>query len=174
MTLTVRHTAPRRALAACALVLGWASLALASDAADSTVAPDFVRPDLAGRPQHLSAYRGKVVLLSFWATWCEPCIADLATFSRWQRQYGKAGLQVIGIAMDDDPAPVRAAVHQYHVAYPVVMGDAELGRLYGGVYGLPLSLLIDRSGRITVRRQGAPDAAQLQEQVRAVLGADPP
>ncbi len=172
MTRTARHAATLRALAACTLC--WASLALGIEAATPALAPDFTRPDLAGHPQHLSAYRGKVVLLSFWATWCEPCIADLAIFSRWQRQYGKSGLQVIGIAMDDDPAPVRAALRQYHVAYPVAMGDAALGRQYGGVYGLPLSLLIDRSGRITVRRQGVPDAAQLQDQVRVLLGAESP
>lgn len=138
-------------------------------AAAQVLAPDFTRRDLTGRTFRLSDYRGKVVLLNFWATWCEPCLAEIQTFSRWQRKYGADGLQVLGVSMDDDAAVVVEAVDKYAVPYPVAMGDEHVGALYGGVLGLPLSYLIDSSGRIVARYQGEPDLAALESRLTALL-----
>jgi cytochrome c biogenesis protein CcmG, thiol:disulfide interchange protein DsbE len=135
----------------------------------ASLAPDFARKDLTGRTLRLSDYRGKVVLLNFWATWCEPCLAEIQTFSRWQREHGVEGLQVLGVSMDDDPAVVVDAVRKYQLPYPVVMGDEQLGELYGGVLGLPLSYLIDSSGRIVARYQGEPKLAALETRLRTLL-----
>ncbi len=132
-------------------------------------APDFTRSDLTGKPIHLSSYRGKVVLLNFWATWCEPCLAEIPRFSAWQKKYGAEGLQVLGVSMDDDSAPVQRVYRKYSLAYPVVMGDEHLGNLYGGVLGLPISYLIDPEGRIVVRYQGEPDLTQLEARIKALL-----
>jgi thiol-disulfide isomerase/thioredoxin len=137
--------------------------------AHSDLAPDFTRTDVEGRPVSLSRYRGKVVLLNFWATWCPPCLDEIPTFSRWQQAYGAEGLQVIGVSLDDDSAPVRRAVGQFHVVYPVMMSDEELVELYGGVLGLPLSFVIDPSGRIVARYQGKADLAKLEKQLKALL-----
>jgi cytochrome c biogenesis protein CcmG/thiol:disulfide interchange protein DsbE len=135
----------------------------------TSLAPDFTRTDLTGRALQLSDFRGKVVLLNFWATWCEPCLAEIQTFSRWQREHGADGLQIVGVSMDDDPAIVADVVRKYQVAYPVVMGDEQLGNLYGGVLGLPLSYLIDSSGRVVARYQGEPKLTALEARLRTLL-----
>jgi len=133
------------------------------------LAPEFTRNDVAGKTVHLSDYRGKVVLLNFWATWCPPCLEEIPAFSAWQQKYGSDGLQVLGVSMDDDSAPVQRAVSKYHVVYPVVMSDESLVDLYGGVLGLPLSFIIDASGRIVARYQGKADLATMEKQLKALL-----
>lgn len=93
--------------------------------------------------------------MTFWATWCGPCLTEMPSFAAWEASYGGRGLQVIGVSMDDTDAPVRAFLRKQHLNYPVVMGDADLGELYGGVLGLPVTYLIDRSGIIRFQHQGA-------------------
>jgi cytochrome c biogenesis protein CcmG, thiol:disulfide interchange protein DsbE len=140
-------------------------------ASDDTlrVAPDFTRMDLKGNALTLRSYRGKLVLLSFWATWCGPCLAEMPIFVAWQNAYGAAGLQIVGVSMDDDPIPVKRAYEKYHLNYPVVMGDARLGQRFGGVFGLPLSYLIDPDGHVVGRYQGEPDLKQLESQIKSLL-----
>lgn len=132
-------------------------------------APEFELRDLNGQMLDLARYRGKVVLLNFWATWCAPCQIEMPTFSRWQSQYGSQGLQIIGISMDDDAAPARKLVNRMKLTYPVAMGDARLGRRYGGVLGLPLTLLIDRSGVVRARFQGETDSTAIEQQMKVLL-----
>ena len=88
----------------------------------------------------LADFRGRVVLLNFWATWCAPCQIEMPRFSAWQARYGPEGLQVVGVSMDDEEAPVRSLVKKRKVDYPIVMGDEKLGLLYGGILGLPVTL----------------------------------
>ncbi|MGA2708818.1 MAG: TlpA family protein disulfide reductase [Steroidobacteraceae bacterium] len=132
-------------------------------------APDFERPDLAGNVIHLAAFRGKVVLLNFWASWCAPCLKELPRFSAWQRDYGVEGLQILGVSMDDDAAPVRRLLAKHPLAYPILMGDAKLGEAFGGVLGLPCSYLIDTEGRIVARFRGEGDLKQIEAQIKALL-----
>ena len=87
---------------------------LTPGAGDTKTAPSFARIDLNGRTVDLSAYRGKVVLLNFWATWCGPCLTEIPNFVIWQQMYGGRGFQVIGISMDDDVQPVRKIYLKYH------------------------------------------------------------
>jgi peroxiredoxin len=149
-------------------------LAHAADAAGTLRdAPDFTRTDLDGRSIALHSYRGKLVLLNFWATWCGPCLSEIPRFADWQRRYGPAGLQVLGVSMDDGPAPVRAAYRKFHLDYPVVMGDAQLGALFGGVLGLPCSYLIDGRGHIVARFEGEPDLQRMQSRIRSLLPGPP-
>ncbi len=133
------------------------------------VAPDFTRDDLAGGQVHLADYRGKLVLLNFWATWCAPCRKEMPLFSEWQRDYRAQGLQIIGISMDDDIASVKQLLAQRPVRYPIVMGDAKLGERFGGVLGLPLSFLIDAQGRIVARYQGESDLANMEAKLKQLL-----
>ena len=133
------------------------------------MAPDFTRSDLAGRQVHLADYRGKLVLLNFWATWCAPCRKEMPLFSEWQRDYRAQGLQIIGISMDDDIASVKQLLAQRPVRYPIVMGDARLGERFGGVLGLPLSFLIDAQGRIVARYQGEGDLADMEAKLKQLL-----
>jgi cytochrome c biogenesis protein CcmG, thiol:disulfide interchange protein DsbE len=136
-----------------------------------TLAPDFVRADLSGRPLRLEQFRGRVVLLNFWATWCGPCIEEIPTFSRWQYHLGEAGLQVIGVSMDDDEGDVKRFVAKHAVAYPIIMGDAKLGELFGGVFGLPQSFLIDAQGRIVYRSVGESSIETLHSKIEGLIGA---
>jgi len=131
-------------------------------------APDFSRTDLERREIRLEAYRGKVVLLNFWATWCEPCIAEVPRFAEWQRKYA-GRLQIVGVSMDDEAAPVRTAYRRYGLNYPVVMGDEKLAELYGGVLGLPMTFLIDGNGRIRFEHEGAIDLAVIEREIRELL-----
>jgi thiol-disulfide isomerase/thioredoxin len=134
-------------------------------------APDFSRNDLAGNPVHLIAYRGKLVLLNFWASWCDPCREEMPRFSQWQRIYGAKGLQVIGVAMDDDTGSARQFLKQHPVSYPIVVGDAKLGESFGGILGLPTSYLIDARGRIVARYRGESNLQQMEAQIQTLLSS---
>ena len=132
-------------------------------------APDFTLPQLGGENLSLSTYRGKVVLLDFWATWCDPCREETPHFVELQHRYGDRGLQIIGISMDDGPEPVRAFYEQFHMNYPVLMGNAKTGELYGGVLGLPITFMIGRDGRIYAKHIGATDAAVFEKEIKSLL-----
>jgi cytochrome c biogenesis protein CcmG, thiol:disulfide interchange protein DsbE len=162
-------TSCAKILAIAILTAGIPAAAQASHRLLNRLAPEFVRPDLNGQRVDLQAYRGKVVLLTFWATWCAPCQVEMPRFVEWQRQYGPAGLQIVGVSMDDDSAPVRELCRKKGVNYPIVMGDAKLGMRYGGVLGLPLTYLIDRSGRIRARFEAEADHSGMENEIAALL-----
>jgi len=138
-------------------------------------APLFARQSIAGKEVRLEELRGNVVLLNFWATWCAPCLFEMPTFEKWQKQYGATGLRVVGVSMDDDPAVARKMVAQLKVSYPVVMADASLVELYGklsesgGVLGLPLSYLIDRDGRVVAKFDGETHADKIEGEISRLL-----
>jgi thiol-disulfide isomerase/thioredoxin len=132
-------------------------------------APQFARQGLNGTHLDLANYRGKIVLLNFWATWCAPCQIEMPVFVQWQRQYGPQGLQVIGISMDDDRALARKLAAQLKLNYPVAMGDEKLGELYGGVLGLPLTYLIDKNGIVRARFQGEISAKIIETKLQELL-----
>ena len=87
-----------------------------------------------------------------------------------QKEYGDRGLQIIGVSMDDSAEPVHAFYRQFHMNYPVVMGNAKTGELYGGVLGLPIAFLIDRNGRIYKKHVGATDPAVFEKEINLLLG----
>ncbi len=133
---------------------------------EQSLAPDFSLPDLAGQRLHLSSYRGKVILLDFWATWCDPCRDEIPRFVELQNRYGGQGLQIIGVSMDDGPEPVRDFYQHFKMNYPVVMGNAKMGELYGGVLGLPIAFLIGRDGRINGKHVGATDISVFEKEIK--------
>ena len=137
--------------------------------AELSLAPDFSLPDLKGGHLKLSAYRGRVVFLDFWATWCDPCREEIPHFIDLQNKYGAQGLQVIGISMDDDPEPVRDYYQRFKMNYPVVMGNAKIGELYGGVLGLPIAFVIGRDGRIYNKHIGAIDVSIFENEIVNML-----
>lgn len=136
---------------------------------EHALAPDFSLPDLTGQKLDLSSYRGKVVLLDFWATWCDPCRDEIPHFVELQNQYRGQGLQIIGVSMDDGPEPVREFYQRFRMNYPVVMGNARTGELYGGVLGLPIAFLIGRDGRIIARHIGATDISVFEKEIANLL-----
>ena len=132
-------------------------------------APPFARSDLDGSRVSLAQFRGKVILLNFWATWCAPCRVEMPQFVGWQTRYGPRGLQIVAVSMDDDVDPVRTFLHRVQPNYPVLMGDAKLGELYGGVLGLPVTFLIDRTGIVRARVEGEMDLKAMEAKMRALL-----
>jgi cytochrome c biogenesis protein CcmG/thiol:disulfide interchange protein DsbE len=133
------------------------------------LAPDFSLTDLSGQPLQLSRYRGKVVLLNFWATWCSPCRSEIPRFVDLQNRYDGDGLQIIGISLDDDPKLVRVFYQQLRMNYPVAIGDAELAERYGGILGLPVSFLIGRNGQIYAKHAGETDISLIEWEVKSLL-----
>lgn len=167
-----RHAQRGRAISVGLLIVFLLLSSAPAAAADSLLhkpAPSFARTDLDHKPLDLRAYRGKVVLLNFWATWCAPCQLEMPHFVAWQKNYGPRGLQVIGISMDDDPALVRALSRKLRLNFPVAMGDAKLGKLYGGVLGLPVTFLIDRNGAIQAEFQGETNLGTLEATLKSLL-----
>ena len=132
-------------------------------------APLFSRTSLDHHPVSLADYRGKVVLLNFWASWCEPCMTELPAFKAWQTEYAARGLQVVAASLDDSPAPAAAAARKLGLNFPVVMADVPLARLYGGVYGVPMTFLIGRRGHLRLIVNGAANLPQLQGEITALL-----
>ncbi len=122
-------------------------------------APEFQLTDINGKPLSLAQYKGKVVLLDFWATWCAPCKVEIPHFIALQDKYGSQGLQIIGLSMDDDAKPVVKFAEQMKINYPIAVGDEKLASKYGGVLGLPIAFIIDKEGRIVHKHVGetAPD-----------------
>jgi cytochrome c biogenesis protein CcmG/thiol:disulfide interchange protein DsbE len=151
------------------IVLSFAASGVAQDKSGG-VAWEFSLLDVRGEQVRLSDYRGKVVLVNFWATWCTPCQEEMPRFMTFQRELGDKGFQAIGISMDDSERPVRSFVSKLKVNYPIAMGTAKVARSYGGVLGLPVSILINRSGHIVKRFDGAVDLEELERAIREQLG----
>ena len=140
---------------------------------EHSLAPDFTLVDLDGQKLQLSRYRGKVILLDFWATWCDPCREEIPRFIALQNKYRDQGLQIIGVSMDDETDPVRDFYRRFRMNYPVVMGDAKTGELYGGVLGLPIAFLIGRDGRIYAKHIGVTNMSKLENEIAKLLQAEP-
>jgi peroxiredoxin len=131
-------------------------------------APGFALNDSQGVPIRLSDYKGKVVLLNFWATWCHGCVLEVPWFIEFQERYKDSGLSVIGVSMDEGWKPVKAFVEEKRVNYPVVIGNEDLGKLYG-LNSMPMTLLIDRSGEIAASYTGVVDKGICESKLRTLL-----
>ncbi len=140
-------------------------------AAVHALAPNFSLQDLDGKPLNLETYRGKVVLLDFWATWCTPCRDEIPRFVEFQDKYHEQGMQVIGISMDDDAKPVRAFYKEFKMNYPVALGNEKVAEAYGGVLGLPITFLIDRDGRVAAKYVGAVEMSVVEQEIKSLLQA---
>jgi thiol-disulfide isomerase/thioredoxin len=138
-------------------------------AAARSLAPNFTLQDLNGQPLALSDFRGKVVLLDFWATWCAPCRTEIPHLVEFQEKYREQGFQVVGISMDDGPKPVREFYQEFRMNYPVAMGNDKIADAYGGVLGLPVTLLIGRDGLIQAKYTGVVEMAVVEEKIKTLL-----
>lgn len=141
--------------------------AMSSGSRPGQFAPEFSLNDMSGRPLSLSNYRGKVALLNFWATWCEPCRHEIPEFIQLQNH--TQGLQILGISLDDSAEPVRTFYSEFKMNYPVAVGDATLATKYGGILGLPVSFAIGCDGRVSSRHIGEVDIGELTEEINSLL-----
>ncbi len=136
-------------------------------------APGFTLPDLSGHKVDLLAYRGYVVVLNFWATWCAPCRAEIPELINLQNKYRVQGLRIIGVSLDDDAKPILEFSRKFNVNYPLVIGNAGLAERYGGILGLPVSFLIGCDGRIAARYDGRIDILRVERELKPLLEAQP-
>ena len=135
-------------------------------------APDFSLASVDGQTLKLSDYRGKAVLLNFWATWCEPCKIEMPWFVQLQQQYGPQGLQVLGVAMDDtDPKDIKEFAEKMGVNYPIVVGKEAVGDQYGGIPYLPSTFYIDREGKVVDRVFGLVSRSEIEDNIKKALSA---
>lgn len=142
---------------------------------DRRTAPDFTLKDADGRTAHLSDYRGKVVLLDFWATWCEPCAMEIPWFVDMQRKQKNRGFEVLGVSMDDEGwEAVKPFVARMGMNYRVLLGDDETAQRFGGVDALPTTFLIDREGRIAAVYVAVADRRDFEDGVELLLQAAAP
>ena len=160
-------------------VIAWlvTSLALTTNApADLTPAgsrkplPRVALTDSNGASVDLSGYPGRIVLLDFWATWCEGCKQEIPWFMEFQDKYNKAGLTVVGASLDEDGwKSVRPYLREHKINYRIVVGTFEAAKRFGVDKGMPVTLLIDRNGKIADVHAGMVDKAAFEREIQTLL-----
>lgn len=130
---------------------------------------DFTLPDLDGRPTTLSEFRGRIVVVNFWASWCPSCRAEARDFGDFARQYRDRGVTVVGVNLREDAATVRAFAEANGMDYPLLLdADGAVGRMYG-VVGIPTTVIVDAAGSVRGRHVGVLNAAQIADYVAPLL-----
>ena len=157
---------------------GWRAAGDA-EAAPSDVCPanakkanlDFTLTDMHGKAVKLSDYKGKVILLDFWATWCGPCRIEIPHFVELQKQYGPQGLVVLGFSVDDTVDRLKPFASEFNMNYPVLvgLGREDVQDAFGPIWGMPTTLLISRDGRICRKNTGIQGKAKYERDIKALL-----
>jgi peroxiredoxin len=139
--------------------------------AKNGLAPDFTLQSLDGKTIRLSDLRGKAVVLNFWATWCAPCKIEMPWFVDLQKKYESAGVQFLGIAMDDASTKEIAEFAQsMNVNYPILIGKEAVGDAYGGVQFLPETFYIGRDGKIIDKAFGLKGRGEIEDDIKKIVG----
>jgi cytochrome c biogenesis protein CcmG/thiol:disulfide interchange protein DsbE len=142
-------------------------------------APDFSVKDLNDKEVTLADYKGKVVLVNFWATWCDPCRVEIPWLIAMQDKYSPKGFTVLGLAMDDEGKSIVAPFvvkERYDVNgqklpmnYPIVIGNDSVAEKFGGLLGYPTSVLIDRNGKVLKRVTGVINEDEISKLIEGAL-----
>lgn len=136
----------------------------------SAPSPSWKLNDVEGHPVTSEQFRGKVVILDFWATWCPPCRQEIPGFVALQKQYGDRGLVVIGVSLDQKGPPVvKDFMEQFGMNYPVVMGDQAMVDAFGGIEGIPTTFIINRQGHIMAKHVGYADQQTFEAAIKPLL-----
>ena len=143
---------------------------IANTGPENRVAPDWQLKNLEGQAVKLSDFKGKVVLLNFWATWCPPCRREIPDFVALQKQYGDKGLVVIGVSVDEGGAEVvKPFVKKMGINYPIVLGDQKTAAAYGGIQVVPTTFVIDKTGKIAAQHEGGADRTTFEAEIKKLL-----
>jgi peroxiredoxin len=145
----------------------------ASDVCDGKVkkAPDFELADHTGKKVKLADYKGKVIFVNFWATWCGPCKYEIPVFVDLQQRYGPRGLAFLGISVDDPVEELKPFVDQYKMNYPVLvgLGREDVQEAYGPMVGIPVTVVIGRDGNVCTRYFGLRSKDRFEADIKALL-----
>jgi cytochrome c biogenesis protein CcmG/thiol:disulfide interchange protein DsbE len=141
-----------------------------ADAAGKPAPLHFTLKDMNGVDVKLSSFKGKVILLNFWATWCGPCKAEIPSLVELQAQYGEQ-LVVLGFSVDDTVEKMRPYAAEYKINYPLLVGNGrdDVQDAFGPMWGIPVSVIIDREGRIAKKHSGIASKAQFEREIKALL-----
>ncbi len=136
-------------------------------------APDFELQSLEGNKVKLSDFRGRAVLLNFWATYCGPCKIEMPWFVELQKEYGPQGFQIVGVDVDDastSKQEIAKFTKDLGVNYPILLGEESVAQSYGGVGVLPTSFFIDREGKVSGREFGLQSRSVFVDNIKKALG----
>ena len=157
---------PKRLIIA---ILVFSSAAISGDSA-AKKAPNFALKTNDGKTVELNKLKGKAVVINFWATWCGPCRAEIPSFLEVYEKYRAKGLEIVGVSMDEggwtDVAPF---IKQFNIAYPVVLGNERISRLYGGIQYYPTTVFIDKEGTIVDQHIGMMKKEDFEVKVKSIL-----
>jgi thiol-disulfide isomerase/thioredoxin len=153
--------------------------AKADSSNNGEAAPDITLKDLDGKDVSLAQFKGKVVLVNFWATWCEPCRVEIPWLIEMQQKYGAKGFTVLGVAMDDEGRSVVAPFVQKErfdvngtksqMNYPIVIGNDAAADKFGGLFGYPTSVLISPNGKQIKRITGIISRDEISKTIESQL-----
>ena len=131
----------------------------------------FTLKDVNGKSVTLSSLKGKVVLLDFWATWCGPCKIEIPWFIEFQNKYGAAGLQVVGVSVDDTIDKLKPYVADMKMNYPILqgLGHDDVQDAFGPIWGIPVTVVISRDGKICTKHTGMSSKESFENQIKALL-----
>jgi thiol-disulfide isomerase/thioredoxin len=130
---------------------------------------DFVLKDMNNAPVRFADFKGKVVLLNFWATWCGPCKTEIPAFVQLYSEYKDKGLVIAGISIDDSPETLRPVAKEWKMQYPILLMQSDIEDAYGPFYGVPTSYLLARDGTICTKHIGPASKEAFEHEIRALL-----
>ena len=132
---------------------------------------NYTLKDMNGKEAHLADYKGKVIMLNFWATWCGPCQYEIPMFIKLQEKYRDQGLVFLGVSVDDEAPQLQAYAKEKKMNYPILVGadHEELQEAYGPMVGIPTTILIGRDGSICTKYMGAQSFERFERDIKALL-----
>ncbi len=132
-------------------------------------APDFTLFSVEDEKVSLSEFKGKVVMVNFWATWCPPCKKEIPDFMDFQKTYGERGFEILGISLDDDQDAVHTYLTSNPINYFVLFGSPDVAAKYGNIQSIPTTFLVDREGIIRATEVGMMPRSYWEQKIEALL-----